>query len=505
MNKLLSRMVCLLMAGTMLITVTGCSNEPDNTENSGASTATSKITESTEDSSIDANSSDIESSEGEVLKPNVSTQTSAPHKNTNTSSTATIKESPAEDYVIDTPQEKKFASLKGTTIRVAALKEEIKEGSSGKAFFDYCAKKYNVKFDFIDMSWKETISKLGNMVAAGNPPDSVFLTENEFLQWTYSNVLQPMSPYIVQDPEWNDLSLSYFKTNNKLYAIPTSTPDASLMVYLVYFNKTLFKEQNVKTPYDHYKAGTWTWEELLKTAERMTLYRSDGKTVKTNGLSCWNPNVWVLANGGTGMKETQPGIFESTYTDAADMRGLNFVYQLSQIPTIDIDPYSGFANRSLAMHVERPGNAVGQFDYYNTMDDEIGMAPLPAAADGKYYAPVACYGMGVPRKAANPLGGAMIAYERFRNEQRLAKKPVGDDLKIRRQKISDEHLAILQDYMSKAIPKKSFIEGLSGWQDDTNYGRQFWSKISVDKMTPSAAVASMESVLKAAIKRTTGN
>jgi len=520
MNKLQIRIICLMTAVMLILTMTACGSKKKGAESSAPSGSSEEVssvddTESTDEASSESGDTEGEtSSDDTVLKP----QSSASSKNSGTSSVGSNSSKTSgpsqvitDDLTLKTSQEKKFAALKGTTIRIVATPEELKEGSNTKAKFDYYQKKYDVKYDIVSESWNGMVSKLGQMVAAGNPPDCVFYTENEFLKWTYSNVLQPLDPFIVKDdPHWTNLSLEYFKTNNKIYGIPTGTPDTTLAVFMVYFNKTLFEEQKkkdgtLKTPYEHYKAGTWTWDNLIKTAEKMTLFREDGTTVRTNGIACWNSNVYVMANGGDGMIESKPGIFEPSYTKALSMKGLEVIEKLAKQKLMTSDPYSGFANRAVAMHVERPGNAVGQFDYYNTMDDEIGVAPLPAASDGKYYAPVTCYALGVPRKSKNPLGGAMIAYENLKQEKRQFDSPSDYDKASFKQKISDEHYGILKEYYAKATPKHSFVEGLAGWQEDAGYSTQFWGKLWTDKKTATVAVGEMEGILKTAIKRTTGN
>ena len=50
--------------------------------------------------------------------------------------------------------------------------------------------------------------------------------------------------------------------------------------------------------------------------------------------------------------------------------------------------YTEFKNRKVAMFAERPWNAIGAYDYYHTMKDEIGIVPVPKGPNAdKVYAP----------------------------------------------------------------------------------------------------------------------
>ena len=109
----------------------------------------------------------------------------------------------------------------------------------------------------------------------------------------------------------------------------------------------------------------------------------------------------------------------------------------------------------------------------------------------------------VPRNAKNPLGAVAYAYEMAKfDNNRFFNSTLDFDLMYRRMSISDEDLALYQDYRKKAVPLMSYMESLSGWWDG-GYRDKFWNTIVVDKKKPAEAVASMKSVLESCISRTT--
>lgn len=502
----LKQSVLMMLAVVFMFSLLACRNTPDSPVSGDPSGTTSfESMQGGNSDPIDTQSTDGNGGTGDssststgdvVLKPTGNDKTNS---NSQTSTSTTSRNAPTVTP-IESPQEKKLESIKGSTVRVLVNSEKV--GENTQLFWNMIEKKYDVKIKSEYIAYGEQLSRLGQMVASGNPPDVVTVAEETIMRLVYSNAVQSLDSYLVDDPGWTKDCKSRFKINNHIYALPTSY---TFPQYFVYFNKTLFKEQKVKTPYEHYVAGTWTWKELVNTAKKMTLYRDDGVTVKTEGIGTWNYAVFMLANGGKGLTETSPGRFSVTIDQPAEMGGLQVLYQLVTDNSFYTgDCYTGFAQRKVAMHVERPGNAIGNYDYYNRMEDEIGMAPLPMADDGKYYAPMSTGGLAVPRNAKNPAGGVMYIYEAYKfDDNRALNATSGADLEDRRVWMSDEHLAIYKEYMKKATSINTYMEGLAGWWEEGTRN-QFWNSIVVELKSPSVSVDSMKGILQTALKRTTG-
>lgn len=504
----------ILLCISILVTASGCNSQEPNVSNVNSSSiniadesSTESLTsgnestsmESTNITSSDSNTSVISDN---VLKPNSTSKSGTTSSNATVSGTAQVLKA---DLIINTPQEKKFASLKGSTVRVI-IEAIPPTGSDADIRYKYMEKKYGVKIVFVVMTRTEVHTKLAQMVAANDVPDSVTTDEDTFLRYVYANLIQPLSINIVADSTWNAEALKMYTTNSKVYAIAESSPKETLSTYMVWFNKTLFKERNVKNPYDHYKAGTWNMSQFVQTCKDIKIFRADGTTIQTYSVGGWYLLAFLLANGGKLINETKPGVFVSTLSSPAEMSGLQTLYELFNASNplySSEDAYTGFRQRKIAMHIERPDNAIGAFDYYNKMDDEIGMAPMPMGMDGKYYAPVGFYGRCVPRNAKNPLGGLMVAYETYQlsHDARINPK-TAYDLEQRRKSMSDEHFAIYSDYMKKATQIYTMQESLSGWWE-SNRGK-FWNYIQAGKTPPAQLVDTLNGLLKDSIRRTTG-
>ena len=508
--KITVRLVSALLAALLTVSLASCGGkESPASDASSAATDTVSSGDSTTTavSQNDASGSTDTTAEGNVLKPQP-TKDGAGTAAKTTKKTTTYtgsKETLPSSYELTSPQEKKFASLKGKTVNIGTSSSNVEtDNENTKTFRTLFQKKYGVKLNFVVMkSGVDGQNQIGQMVAAGNPPDAYGYSEVTFLRYIYANVAQPMDKYLAKDdPLYRDVDLSDTTLNGKIYGIPGTW---GIKGYMCVFNKTLFKEQKVKNPTELYLEGNWNYKTFLETAKKMTLYREDGKTVKTYGVGTWDYALLMYANGGKGLVEDGKGGLKATIDQPAEMGGLQLLYDLVSAGAFYTgDSYSGFGRRMIAMHLEQPWNAVGAYDYFNNMEDDIGIAPMPMANDGKYYFPKSSGGTFIPRNAKNPLGGVAYAYELAKFDNNRFFTSTNDyDVMQRRQCITDADLKIYQEYRKKAVPLMSYMEALSGWWD-TGYRAKFWNTIVVDKKKPAEAVASMKSVLESCIKRTTG-
>lgn len=509
---------CAILAALMLLSLAACGQDTPPASTDPSSDASAMSTQGTDptstgvsddtgspsggtDASDPSSGGSTTKGGGGILKPvNPSKNDTKTKKPTTTTTFTGSKETmPTNVEDLSTPQEKMFSKLKGTTITV--VDDEVTDNENTKLFRQIIQQKYGMKLEFISL--KDGVAgqnQFAQMVAAGNPPDVYGVDEVTFLRYVCSNIAQPLEPYIAKnDPFWKEVDLVDYYFNNKPYGVPITW---GLKVYMCVYNKTLFKEQKQKTPHELYQEGNWNFKTFLETAKKMTLYAADGKTVKTYGVGTWNYALFMYANGGKGLSE-KDGKLSASIDQKAEMGGLQLLYDLVNANAFYTgDSYMGFGRRTVAMHLEQPLNAVGNYDYYNNMEDEIGIVPLPMANDGKYYAPKAGGAMVVPRNAKNPLGGVAYAYEMavFDNN-RFFNSTLDYDLMWRRMSISDEDLALYMKYKEKAVPLMSYMESLSGWWDG-GYRDKFWNAIVKDKKKPAEAVASMKSVLESCINRT---
>ncbi len=178
----------------------------------------------------------------------------------------------------------------GTPEEIRAVNGFIKEFN--KTYPSIKVKRINVQ---------EYYNKLQTMIAAGTPPDVMYMGSEYLPTYASKDTLLDLTPYIKNDP---DIKTEKFKANDyfkevmdpfkykgKVYGIPK---DFSTMV--LYYNKDIFDKEGIKYP-----DKSWTWVDLKKAAIALTKKNKNG-TMKHYGflfeswVGYWIS--WIWQNGG---------------------------------------------------------------------------------------------------------------------------------------------------------------------------------------------------------------
>ena len=114
-------------------------------------------------------------------------------------------------------------------------------------------KQNDIKVEFMHIP-QNYFQKIHLLFASNTAPDVIFI--NNLYLPVYANFLEEMKPSDVFYPQALE-ALSY---NGKLYAIPR---DVSNLV--IFYNKDLFDKKGVPYPSEN-----WTFDEFLKTAQKLT-------------------------------------------------------------------------------------------------------------------------------------------------------------------------------------------------------------------------------------------
>lgn len=398
-----------------------------------------------------------------------------------------------------TEQDEMFRSISGTTITKIGSPADLNdyEKQIVQEFMD----RYNVKINWLPMTYDEYTSKLPQLVATGNAPDTAVMTDATSLAFMYQGLCMPIDEYLdLDDPIWDKDVLDAYSVNGHYYAVNTG----EIETFFVYYNKDLFDELSLPDPYELYQNGEWTYDKLREIAQKATVYDDDNTTVKTYGIGTHAREVFVLANGGkfVDWDETE-GTYVSTLKNAETITGLNFLRDLIADGSMNpsIQGFTEFPARKIAMFVERPMNAISNYDLLNTMEDEIGVVPFPQGPDAdKVYAPSIFVTNFVPTNAKNPLGG--MAWNYF-YARRMAEAEANQEeawLARQRKMMSEEQEAIIYEYLEGATKLSSKMDSLVGWS--TNYRETFWADLVWQQKSAEEVSAAMENVLNNALKDT---
>lgn len=127
----------------------------------------------------------------------------------------------------------------------------------------------NCKVDVILCPLADYDQKLTTMIASNTAPDVLWVTEYSGPQYYTNGLLLDLTD-LKDDTAWDFADFIGKEANHNafdggLYGIPFS--GAPLVCF---YNKTLFKAANLKTPTELYEAGQWTVDAMLEDAVKLT-------------------------------------------------------------------------------------------------------------------------------------------------------------------------------------------------------------------------------------------
>jgi multiple sugar transport system substrate-binding protein len=227
----------------------------------------------------------------------------------------------------------------------------------------------------------EYVNKLVAQVSGGAPPDTIGVSvTGDFNVVQAKGMVREVDTLLRRDRydlgDFHDVNLRQHKWGGKQIGLPYGWT-----TIVFFFNEALFKTHGAKTPYEHWKAGTWTWDTYLELVQRFNrvgdgVFGTVSLPANNNNLSF--PIVW--SNNGD--------VFDAQYTravldQAPALEAWDFLYKASQLA-----PQGEQARSS----TREAGKVAMWFDWdlwyqgnLKTMQFRYGMAPEPAAPRTKRH------------------------------------------------------------------------------------------------------------------------
>jgi len=330
-----------------------------------------------------------------VNQPNTTNENSTPSNNEQPG----VEQPAVEEVKLDNPN---------ITILYHTSKEQYEENKAGNpAAYDALwetvpqfEENYGGKVNVIAVPWGDQKSTLISMVNAGDQVDVAQANDQNFPVYPLKKMVQPLDDYIdFTDPLWNEAVTNAFKFGGKPYAIGT---DATPIV--IYYNKTLFENDGVKTPAEYVAEGNWTWETFRETANEMT---HDDQF----GFGWWDFGyaLMVGSNGKTLLSYNDDGSITTNYDSENIKQAIQFTQDaLLKDKFIDGSKegdyfFAEFKNGKLAMSAEY---GLGGFNAFKS-DYEIDFVQVPVGPLGTAGAGLGgLSGWSIPTVAKNPHGAA---------------------------------------------------------------------------------------------------
>lgn len=108
------------------------------------------------------------------------------------------------------------------------------------------------------------------MAAGGVLPDVIRVDQQQVRPLVRGGLLHGLTEYVrrdsVQLQNFIPLSVETFTYRGEQYAIP-----AEASTNILFFNRTMFQNAGVQAPTANWSSSTWTWDDFVNAAKRLTL------------------------------------------------------------------------------------------------------------------------------------------------------------------------------------------------------------------------------------------
>lgn len=274
--KLTKRLFCLLLTLMMLFSFTACEKK---------STA-SELSEEIE------YVYQYESAPQDAGEQNDNTQNNNT-QNSNAQNGTTENKKPS---TTGSDFDKKAEKFRGTKVVLATWRDPNvdEDGPVIKNF----EKKYGIDVEIDTINQGVYVNTVASRIASGDAPDIYFCTA------TFPSGLQCLQPIDVAeldltDPIWDQTMLEKSKINGKSYLVNT-VGNIWNEITTLFYNKKIFRENNITTPEEYYNAGNWTFETFEKAMRDVKAASKDyvGAYIDFNALiGSQNCAYWKWENG----------------------------------------------------------------------------------------------------------------------------------------------------------------------------------------------------------------
>lgn len=295
--------------------------------------------------------------------------------------------------------------------------------------------KYGGKVNVVAVGWGDMKDTLIGMVNGGEACDLAQANDQNFPIYPVKKLVQPIGEYVdLQDDFWYKGVTNAFTFGGEAYAVGT---DATPIV--LYYNKSLYESNGVKSPGEYYAEGNWNWDTFKEAAINITGDTDGDSVVDQFGFGWWDGDygVFMTTNGVTNMAYREDGTIGTNFANEAAKEAVQFI-QDAYIKDKYIDVtrdgdyfMNDFKSGKLGMTLEYGFNGFGAY----ASDYEIDFVPLPQGPKGvKNHASGGLSGWVVPITATNGDGAA--AFVRMSCEMALEHNNSMNTLKYGEEKVN---------------------------------------------------------------------
>ncbi len=206
-------------------------------------------------------------------------------------------------------------------------------GEWWKEFYEYYKEVYNGEIERIVTDWENWEDRYIVDFAGGDAPDLIYAFEKNWPKLANRGMIFSVNemkdkdvvafdhPYLVEDI---DQVASIYSYKGEQYTFAKCMAEADM----IFVNEDLFKQYQVKSPYEYYKEGTWNWVNFEKCVQELTRDSDGDDVTDVFGYAGWDANFIVTAAGGRIITLKDDGKLEVTMKSTEAMQGFENVHTI---------------------------------------------------------------------------------------------------------------------------------------------------------------------------------
>ena len=270
----MKKMITMLLAVMMLLTVAGC----------GSSDKTKQTSDAAANDDFFADDVTVVESDSKDKKED---SKSKKKENANVPQENKVGGKSASEVLASMP-----SKLKGSKLTVYNW-NPASEYTGAPTVIQQFEKKTGIKVEWKTINFEVYTTRLASLIASGNSPD---LVRTRTPSSTRLTSFQPLSvtKFDFSDEAWDQILMKDYSVNGVPYA--TSLRNTHLgSVAMMFYNKSLINKYDLENPYTLWKNGKWTMSKFVKMCK-------DYKAASNEAFGCvgWTYNAWNQLYGVAG-------------------------------------------------------------------------------------------------------------------------------------------------------------------------------------------------------------
>jgi len=244
----------------------------------------------------------------------------------------------------------------------------------------------DVHVHFIMAPMSSYFDKLGIMLASGTAPDVFRVFPTYFAHYAKVGYLKKLDPLMAADPTYDPDDFFKQARDVGLYQGDHYALGVIFGRMLIYYNKTLFAQAGVEEPWDAFREGRWTWDEMLQTAKKLTRYDENGRPIQF-GMNFPGGTSHIInmikSNGGEVLSEDETQCLLDSPMAVETVRWTRDLVEKWHVAPTPEQATMGifsFESGKLAMEIDSSGETPRLRDAIKDFDWDV--APMPYGEGG---------------------------------------------------------------------------------------------------------------------------